>query len=284
MNAISEHREKYSRFCTHLRRNWINVLFHEQVAEILKKHSETEESEEYIVDEPSPVGSVNQVNIKLRTENLLKFVKSSTGAGTEWALNWTLVSSIALFEAFASDIAELVYLSNPKKFLLAEQSSSQTIHLKLLLESETKEEAIEKYIEHKLISIFYGDPSSAFVKYRNNQTPIDGDLRLETGNYLHQKCKEELRLYVEMTKRRNVIVHNAGIINSRYVKEVPHDLPNRLQLNDKVKIDRDYLFAAIKALYTLARFYAIKTTHTAYKTGNKAEDKDFLIQLERQFK
>lgn len=92
-----------------------------------------------------------------------------------------------------------------------------------------------------------------------------------------------MRLYVEMTKRRNVIVHNAGIINNRYIKEVPLDFPNRLQLNEKVRVDRNYLFGSIKALYALARFYAIKTTHTAYKMGNEVEEREFLMRLEKLF-
>ncbi len=280
----SQYKEKYSRFCTHLRRNWINVIFHEKVAEILENHCEHQDAEEYITDEISPVGSEKQVNIKLKTKDLLGFVKSSTGAGSEWALQWTLVSSIALFEAFVNDIAELVYLSDPKRFLLPESTEPPSIKLELLLESDSKQEAIEKYIEQKLIAIFYGDPSHVFVKYGKKGDVKDGALKLETGNYLNNKCHDELKLYVEMTKRRNVIVHNAGIINSRYINEVPVNYPNKLQLDHKVKVDRGYLFQNIKSLYLLARFYTIKATHTAYKTGEKNKDDELLMKLEKEFR
>ena len=284
MNSISQYKEKYSRFCTHLRRNWINVLFHEKVAEILQNHCDNTDKEQYITDEISPIGSEKQANIKLKNRDLLGFVKSSTGAGSEWALEWTLVSSIALFEAFSSDIAELVYLSNPCEFLLSEQTESAKIELELLLECETKQEAIEKYIEQKLISIFSGNPSDAFVKYNKNSkkgmVAIDGKLKIDTGSYLDSNCKNELQLYIEMTRRRNVIVHNAGIINSRYIKEVPDDILNKLEIGNKVKISKDYLFENI----TLARFYAIKATHTAHKMGNKIDDDELLRKLEKQFK
>lgn len=85
MNSISQYKEKYSRFCTHLRRNWINVIFHEKVAEILEKHCQNTDEAQYITDEPSPVGSEKQAPLRLTTKNLLDFVKSSTGAGSEWA-------------------------------------------------------------------------------------------------------------------------------------------------------------------------------------------------------
>jgi hypothetical protein len=256
------------------------VLFHENVADVLQSHCENISSPEYITDEKSPVGSETQANIRLKNSDLLNFVKSSTGAGSEWALEWTLVSSIALFEAFVSDIAELVYLSDPNKFLLTEQSDSPSIKLELLLNSNSKEEAIEKYIEQKLIGIFYGDPRAAFIQYNKKNEAIDGALKIDTGNYLDRRCKMELALYLEMTKRRNVIVHNTGIVNNRYIKEVPDDNINKLQLNQKVKIDRNYLFSGINALYKLARFYTIKATHTAQQT----EDRNLLEYLEKQFK
>lgn len=271
------HKNKYYRFCTHLRRNWINVLFHEQVAPILEKHCQNSNAED-IPEEESPIGYGEK--IRLKPENLLHFVKSSTGAGSEWAFEWTLVSSIALFEAFASDIAELVYRSNPQEFLLSKDAK---VDLELVLKCETTQEVIEKYIEKKLIGIFYGNPCDAFVKY-NKKGASDGELKLETGNYLAGKCTAELQHYVEMSKRRNVIVHNAGIINELYIREVPDDNPNKLRLGDKVKIDKGYLFENIKALYLLARFYTIKAVHTAYKTGNKQEDDKLLRQLEKEFK
>lgn len=278
------HKNKYYRFCTHLRRNWINVIFHEQVAPILEKHCQTPNAEK--IEEESPIGTGEK--IRLKPENLLHFVKSSTGAGSEWAFEWTLVSSIALFEAFASDIAELVYRSNPQEFLLSKDAK---VDLELVLKCETTQEVIEKYIESKLIGIFYGNPRDAFVQYIENGkkgiVAVDGKLKLDTGSYLDGKdgkCATELQCYVEMSKRRNVIVHNAGIINELYVREVPNDNPNKLRLEDKVKIDKAYLFENIKALYSLARFYTIKAVHTAYKTGNKQEDDELLRQLEKEFK
>jgi hypothetical protein len=278
------HKNKYYRFCTHLRRNWINVIFHEQVAPILEKHCQNPNAEK--IEEESPIGTGEK--IRLKPENLLHFVKSSTGAGSEWAFEWTLVSSIALFEAFASDIAELVYRSNPQEFLLSKDAK---VDLELVLKCETTQEVIEKYIENKLIGIFYGNPRDAFVQYIENGkkgiVAVDGKLKLDTGSYLDGKdgkCATELQCYVEMSKRRNVIVHNAGIINELYVREVPNDNPNKLRLEDKVKIDKAYLFENIKALYSLARFYTIKAVHTAYKTGNKLEDDELLRQLEKEFK
>jgi hypothetical protein len=152
--------------------------------------------------------------------------------------------------------------------------------------SETKEDAIEKYIEQKLIGIFHGNPSDAFVRYKNNKQPKDGKLNLDTGSYLHQQCENELKFYVEMTKRRNVIVHNEGIINRRYLQGVPHDSIYKLQLNDKVEkeMDTQYLFEGTKALHKLARFYIIQTMVTACNTENKIENDKLRCKFEKKFR
>ncbi|MCK5871882.1 MAG: hypothetical protein KAG26_03565 [Methylococcales bacterium] len=286
MNLISKSHERYSHFCTHLRRNWTNVLFYEEAGEILEEYCQSKDQEKYLIDEPSPVSSTENARIKLKPKNLLGLVKSSTGGGSEWGFKWVLVSSIALFEAFASDIAELVYLDNPEKFLLSEKPESSTISLELLLDSESKQEVIEKYIEQKLIGVFYGNPSDAFVRYKNNNQPKDGKLNLDTGSYLHHQCENELKFYVEMTKRRNVIVHNEGIINRRYLKEVPHDSIHKLQLNDKVEknMDKQYLFEGTKALHKLARFYIIQTMVTACNPENKVENESLKCKFKKKFR
>ncbi|MCK5719728.1 MAG: hypothetical protein KAH84_07235, partial [Thiomargarita sp.] len=112
---------------------------------------------------------------------------------------------------------------------------------------------LEKIVEEKLRSIFYGNPIDAFIKYNKDCTSHrDGKLRLKLNNILNNNCKIELKLYAEMVGRRNAIVHNAGIIDSKYVREVG---VKRLSLGDKVKINDTYLFDSLKALDTIAKFY-----------------------------
>jgi hypothetical protein len=256
----SEFSERYTRFRTHLRRSWINVKLHSQIRDLLReKCTDPDYANSIAVDCPSPVGSEHQANIRLRGSSLLGFIESSKGAGTEWALEWTLTSSIALFEAFVSDVASAAYLSDPERFLLSDTSQDSTEKenhkvTEILIKSDTKEDALEKIVEEKLRSIFYGNPINAFIKYQKNGTHKDGKLRLGLNRPLHSHCARDLKLYAEMVGRRNAIVHNAGIIGGKYFREI-EEIPEKLSLNSKVQITEPYLFACLRTLDKLATYY-----------------------------
>ena len=257
---LSKLTEKHTRFRTHLRRSWINVELHSQIKEILLEKCKDENyKKSIIVNCESPVGKKKQQPIKLNGKNLLDFVNSNTGAGTGWTLQWTLVSSIALFEAFITDTAAIVYMSNPEKFLLNNQhndTDSRENHKvsKILIESNSREEALEKLIEEKLRSIFYGNPINAFISYKKNNKHLDGKLKLNLDKEFHDKCSFELLLYKEMLGRRNAIVHNAGIIDDKYIREID-DICIKISKGNKAKIEENYLFNSLKILDKLANVY-----------------------------
>ncbi|MDM8568485.1 hypothetical protein QUF50_03015 [Thiotrichales bacterium HSG1] len=258
-SILSKLKERHTQFCTHLRHGWINVELHSYIKQLLSEKCEDENySESMIVNCKSPVGKDSQENIRLKGKNLLGFVNSTKGAGTEWALQWTLVSSIALFEAFISDIATIIYMSNPKYFLINNQDrviDCKENHkvAKILINSESREEALEKLIEEKLRSIFYGNPIDAFIKY-NNKKHKDGNLKLNLDKVFHNECFYELQLYKEMVGRRNTIVHNVGIIDDKYIREVDN-ICTKLSGGDKVRIDKDYSFSSLMILDNLAALY-----------------------------
>ncbi|SEH07109.1 hypothetical protein [Candidatus Venteria ishoeyi] len=266
-NLSSELSDKYTRFRTHLRRSWINVKLHSQIRDLLReKCKDPHYADSVIVDCLSPVGSERQANIRLRGKSLLGFIESSKGAGTEWALEWTLTSSIALFEAFVSDSASAAYLSDPERFILGrihQDSTEKENHnvTEILIKSNTKEEALEKIAEEKLRNIFYGNPIDAFIRYQKNGAYKDGKLRFGLNEVLHDNCARELKLYAEMVGRRNSIVHNAGIIDSKYVREI-EGMPEKLSIGSKVQINEAYLFSSLRALDKIATYYIQQVSRT----------------------
>ena len=261
MNISTVIADKYTHFRTHLRRSWVNIELHSQIKILLKEKCKDEEyANSVIVDSKSPVGQANQDNLRLRGKNLLDFIDSKKGSGTEWALEWTLVGSIALYEAFVSDVAAIVYMTDPEKYLLNKtgKGTSEQANYKvseILIKSQSREEALEKIIEEKLRGVFYGDPIGAFIIYPENGNHKDGKLRLNLNVELHRHCEQELKLYKEMIGRRNAIVHNAGVIDEKYMREIDNDIPSKLILKDKVKIDSAYLFSSLEALDKLATHY-----------------------------
>lgn len=258
--------DKYTRFRTHLRRSWINVEMHSQVKLLLKEKCNDEEyANSIVVDSKSPVGQSNQNNIRLRGDSLLGFIDSKKGSGTEWALEWTLVAAIALFEAFIADIAALIYMTDPEKYLLKKYSAvNDQANYKvseIIIKSSSRKEALEKIIEERLRGVFYGDPIGAFIIYKD-ENHKDGKLRLNLNTELDRHCKNELKLYKEMLGRRNAIVHNAGIIDEKYMREINDDISSKLALREKVKIDRGYLFSALEALDKIATHYIKQVART----------------------
>jgi hypothetical protein len=53
---------------------------------------------------------------------------------------------------------------------------------------------------------------------------------------------------IEFYQRRNLIVHNGGIVNSIYISKVDKDLLNGIVLGEELKVEKDYLNNAISKL------------------------------------
>lgn len=267
-----KYRRKYAEFVTHSKQIWLNVLLHREV----RKHLEIQCADDsyrkhIVVDSESPVGLglIDDISLKSRNspirltgQNLLDFVKSDKRGGTEWMLEWSLVSAIGLFEAFVGDVAKIAYLEYPEQFLIRDTKDSTEREnykvVEMLIYSQSREEALEKYVEEKLRSIFYGKPIDAFFSGTDGKSRAkDGKLRLGTAE-MANICKTEFDEYMEIIGRRNLIVHSMGRIDTKYVRESKElQTPNKLSggVGEKVKIDEEYLFNVLRVLDRLASEY-----------------------------
>ena len=268
-----KYRSKYTEFVTHSKQIWLNVLLHREVRKYLEIQCADDSYRKHIVvDSESPVGLglIDDISrkprnspIRLTGQNLLDFVKSDKRGGTEWMLEWSLVSTIGLFEAFVSDVAKMAYLEHPEQFLIRDTKSDSTERenykvVEMLIYSQTREEALEKYAEEKLRSIFYGKPIDAFFSGRDGKGNVkDGKLKLGTAE-MANTCKVEFDEYMEMIGRRNLIVHSMGRIDAKYIRESKElQTQNKLSggIGEKVKINEEYLFNVLKVIDRLASEY-----------------------------
>jgi len=261
---------KYTEFVTHSKQIWLNVLLHREVRKYLKTQCDDDSYRDgIVVEHESPVGLglVDDISpkpthrpIRLTGQNLLDFVNSNKRGGTEWMLEWSLVSAIGLFETFVSDIAKMAYLEYPEDLIIDNKGVGATERenhkvLEMLVYSQTKEEALEKYVEEKLRSIFYGKPTDVFFTGKDGKS--DGKLRLSTAK-MADSCQVELDEYMEIVGRRNAIVHNVGKVDAKYVRETqPLQTKNKLSggVGEKVKVNEDYLFNVLNVLDKLASEY-----------------------------
>lgn len=155
----------------------------------------------------------------------------------------TLLEAVLTFEDYITDLIRIVYLDRPTLLSSGQNDSSNPSGyqklLKLVLTSSDKQEIVDKLVEEKIRSIFYGNPLDIFEKDK---------AKLNLGSYFKDNHSEELKTYRKVVAVRNIIAHNNGKIDRKFIREVD----SNLELGKKFIIDRDFLREAISTLLMLA--------------------------------
>ena len=250
--------KRYVRFSEHMHNAWMHYAIQTNIIHIVEDFYTNEDAESVIFEHTSPINPERREISRVRVKNLPGMVRRAYQKEIPESV---FLNSISLFEAFISDVAKAAYLDNPSEYLLKKQqkddnpTEEENIKLlRLLIESDTRESAIEKYIEEKLRGIFYGNPVDIFRKNK---------LHFNIHTKITRNSENELILYEEMTARRNVLVHNLGIVDRKYIRETESPLYN---MGDTVEISADYLYTTLHTLNTIAKVYvnqvALRTTGT----------------------
>ena len=243
--------ERYVRFSEQLHNAWMYFEVQLEILQLVEQRCEDEEYRAQIrVSSISPINSETRAPSRLRGSNLPGFIIRTHRKEIPETV---LLNSVSLFEAFISDIAKLAYLSDPNRFLIKNKNTeNETVSnqenaklLNILVESSSREEAIEQYVEEKLRGIFYGNPVDVFKK---NKLGFGLDKRIG-GN-----LTAELEIYAEIVARRNIIVHNLGKIDRKYIREVKD---TTFSVGQIVNIDREYLFRSLHLINDLAKEYVL---------------------------
>ena len=273
--------ERYVRFSEQLHNAW---MYFEVQTEILRLVEESCQNEEYKgkiqIASTSPINSEKRAPSHLRGGNLPGFI---TRNHRKEIPETVLLNSVSLFEAFVSDIAKLVYLVDPARLLATNppptenetgrdyetaqllsmlinstnkdevlerykehrkgKGQKQPKLLNIIIASSSKEEALEHYIDEKLRGIFYGNPVDVFEKNK-----LGFDLHERMG----KDCTEDLSIYAEIVARRNVIVHNLGRVDRKYIREIEG---TTLNMGETINVDREYLFRSLHTINDLAKRY-----------------------------
>lgn len=255
----AEYYRLYVRFSEQLHNNYIQFEIYPELLKLTQKKCEEKEYNDQIqIQCTSPVNPDRRAPSRLRGYNLPGFINRLHKKEVPETI---LINSVSLFEAFISDIAKVAYLDNPEKFLLPKKQNTQEQNidkkeniklLRIIIKSESKAEAIERYVEEKLRGLFYDNPIEILSKNR---------LRFGFNNKITDKCKNELKIFTEVVARRNIIIHNLGKVDQKYLREVKDSTFN---YGESVGIDQNYLFEALKSMNTIAKVYvtevAISTT------------------------
>ena len=186
-----------------------------------------------------------------------------------------LINSVSLTENYLQTLAQVIYETYPERISTKESVEvvgQQVKLMQVIMESQTREEIIEKLIEEKLRGIFYGNPIDFFEKDKG---------KLGFGSTFKDIYPKALTHYAEVINRRNINIHNQGKIDRKYLRETGLNL----KLGTKPRIDESYLKSAILLLLgisgtatklVLTRTFAATFYHKFIASTCKRFDRDYI--------
>lgn len=153
-----------------------------------------------------------------------------------------LINAVSITENYLQSLAETVYKTYTEK--IGSKDSVEVIGqqvklMQVIMESTSKEEIIDKLIEEKIRGIFYGNPIDFFEKDKG---------KLGFGTTFKDTYPKAIIHYAEVINRRNINIHNQGMVDRKYIRETG----SSLKLGTKPRIDADYLKSAILLMIGMA--------------------------------
>ena len=144
--------------------------------------------------------------------------------------NSAFITMVASVEDYFSKIITLILKYDIKRIKCTIQgvNMANTISVVDVIDND-KETLIENIVNQRINSLFYASPQKQ-IEYFDAALGI----RIEEDNWEH---------WIEMKARRDLLVHNAGIINSVYIQKT-----NRIynvKLGDEIIIDYEYFSESV---------------------------------------
>jgi len=163
----------------------------------------------------------------------------------------SLISLIVFFELSISRVLHTHITKFPGIMSIKEK----TLSLEEIRRLGTFEDAEKHLIDQEIENIMFGSLEK-WYKYLTEKIKI--------GVPYFEKNKDRL---IEIFQRRNIVVHNDGIANSIYFKNVISELRDSIKLGDKIIIDRDYINSSILLIEISGTFILIEMWRKAEKVS-----------------
>jgi hypothetical protein len=157
------------------------------------------------------------------------------------------VSLISQYDAFLNRLLRALFEIVPEIL----NSSERNLTFSQLIKYESLDDARNYIIEKEVDTVLRKNHSEQF-------------------DYLENKLGMKLRVnlpiwknFIEITERRNLLVHCDGKVSNQYIKNCnEHNCKiDKINIDDKLKIDSEYFFSAYRTLYEIA----VKLTHSVWR-------------------
>ncbi len=190
-----------------------------------QKHIEVQEVKDHTVTYVFKNAKNNfKIDVSLSSSNYIKYANMPL-----MHMNNTIIMVITRFEDFISDFIRYLYLKYPQKYL-----DNQTICYSEISQSNISD-IREKIIDRELDAIMRKSYTVWFDTFKEHKM----DLEI---------CKKEYNFLAELYATRNILVHNCGIVNEQYLKNVP---ATAYKMGEKIRIDDNFVKKAFECIKTI---------------------------------
>jgi len=207
-------------------------IFTMQSIPLLEEARNTYEASSHKKDRRYYVPSVGRTKFARRRDQELKEIYGRF-ISRELYENF-IVSAVSQFESTLFEVLRLVIIAYPKKLTLNIQGvqTDRNVPLEVLLQSSSLDGALAEVIRRRINSISYASPQ-AYLEYLNRIAGIT-----ITDPSFHD--------YLEIKATRDLIIHNAGIINDIYIQKSGNKA--RGAIGERLTIDARYFNNCIATL------------------------------------
>ena len=174
-----------------------------------------------------------------------------------------LIEAALIFEDYISKIILFVYTDHPMKASPSKDSneSNETREklFQIILNSENKQEILDRLLEEKLRGMFYGNIADIFLKDK---------AKLELGDtFTNPGGRKLINNMSEIFARRNIHIHNGGRIDRKYIKEAKQ---HGDKLGKVLTIDSNYIRDSINILTQIATMFTCAVMKNIYNVSPKS--------------
>ena len=211
----------------------IKSIFDGQLIEAIPVNKDEIKNASEIPDEEIPDFLITvPVSLNPRIEQTLKEPRK-TKYQKELLYKNAFIGLLSSVEWFYSQVLHYFYDKHPE----AAGIKKKTMTLEELKTFQSVADAEKYLIDNKIEEIFRGGFDSWMDLLKE-----EVKLKLQ---YIRPFYNELLEVY----QRRNLLVHNGGIVNSIYISKVPEDVKSNLKIGDKLSVTSEYLENAICKLH-----------------------------------
>ena len=167
------------------------------------------------------------IKIKSNNDNIVNHISNVKKANKHINLLYTnsLISLLSNVEWFFSQVLHYYYDEHPESAGV----QKRTLTLKDLKTFGTVDDAEKYLIEVKIDEVLRGN-------FESWTSLLKEEIGLGLG-YLKDVMDELIEIY----QRRNLFVHNGGVVNSIYISKVKESLRKEIKIGEKLVVDKQYL-------------------------------------------